>query len=48
MAFQGQSIQKMPTTRKEMTDYLKENQPSYKKTIPDLVKYFCERYTITN
>jgi len=46
MAARGQSIQRMPKTKKEMADYLKDNQPHYKKTIPELVKYFCQRYNI--
>ena len=46
MANSGQSIQEMPSTRREMEKYLKENQPCYKKRIPELVDYFCVRYSI--
>jgi hypothetical protein len=31
-------------TRKELEEYTKDNQPYYKKTIPELNSYFARRY----
>lgn len=33
-------------TRKEIANYCKDNQPYYKKEIPDVVNYFCNKYNI--
>lgn len=33
-------------TRKEMSIWCADNQPYYKKVIPDVVNYFCNKYNI--
>lgn len=33
-------------TRKELVEWCKNNQPYYKKEIPDVVNYFCNKYNI--
>lgn len=44
----GNSWKKPFTTRKEIADWCKENQPYYKKEIKDVTNYFCSRYCISN
>ena len=34
--------------REEVKRWCMSNQPYYKKYIPDVVNYFCQRYQITN
>lgn len=34
------------TTKKEIADWCKSHQPYYKKAIPEVNRYFCERYGI--
>lgn len=35
-------------TREEVKKWCMSNQPYYKKYIPDVVNYFCERFQIAN
>lgn len=40
----GQSWKKPLTSRKELENWLKDNQPHYKKTIPKVMSYFSKKY----
>lgn len=40
----GESWQEPFQSRKELEEYTKENQPYYKKTIPELNSYFARKY----
>ena len=40
----GQSWQKPFKTKKEMSAYIKDNQPYYKKSIPEVNAYFARKY----
>ena len=42
------SWQKPFQSRDEVKKWCMENQPYYKKYIPDVVNYFCQLYSITN
>lgn len=42
----GQSWKKPMTTKSELRKWIGENQPYYKKTVPEVVSYFCNRYEI--
>jgi hypothetical protein len=42
----GNSYIKPMHTKAEIKKYTSENQPYYKKTIPDVVEYFCNKYGI--
>ena len=42
----NQSYEKPFKTRKEVAKWCKDNQPYYKKEIPDVVNYFCNKYNI--
>lgn len=44
MAVKGRSHIKQITTKAELKDFLKENQPYYKKHIPDVFNYFLNKY----
>lgn len=44
MIMNGQSWKKPFTSRKELADFCKDNQPYYKKAIPEVVKYFADKY----
>lgn len=46
MIMTNQSWKKPFKTRKEVADYCKDYQPYYKKEIPDVVNYFCNKYNI--
>lgn len=46
MIMTNQSWKKPFKTRQEVTDYCKDYQPYYKKEIPDVVNYFCNKYNI--
>ena len=46
MIMTNQSWKKPFKTRKEVADWCKDNQPYYKKEIPDVVNYFCNKYNI--
>ncbi|MGH2331779.1 hypothetical protein [Thermoanaerobacter mathranii] len=35
-------------TKQELKKWCKENQPYYKKEIPEVVKYFSQKYNIKN
>lgn len=40
----GNSWIKPFKTKKELTDYIKDNQPYYKKSIPEVNTYFAKKY----
>lgn len=42
----GQSWKKPMTTKTELRKWVGENQPYYKKPVPEVVNYFCNRYAI--
>lgn len=42
----GASWQKPFTTREELKKHCMDNQPYYKKYIPEVVTYFAEKYNI--
>lgn len=44
MIMTGNSLQKPFKTKKEMVDYIKDNQPYYKKSIPEVNDYFANKY----
>jgi hypothetical protein len=43
----GNSCYRPMTTRAEIRKWTADNQPYYKKSITDVVNYFCNRYSIT-
>ena len=44
MIMAGKSWKKPFKTKKELIDYIKNNQPYYKKSIPEVNTYFVKRY----
>ena len=44
MIMRGESWQKPFRTKAELSKYLKENQPYYKKSIPEVNAYFARKY----
>ena len=42
----GNAIHKVMTTKDQMKVYCMSNQPYYKKYIPDVVNFFCQKYNI--
>lgn len=44
MIMNGQSWKKPFSSRKELADFCKDNQSYYKKAIPEVVKYFADKY----
>ena len=42
----GMSLRKPFTSRAELEAWCKDNQPYYKKPIPEVVEYFIDRYGI--
>lgn len=46
MIMSGNSIFKKFTTKAELKKWLKENQPYYKKDIPEVLKHFSELYEL--
>jgi len=42
----GNSWMKPIKTKEELKKWCMENQPYYKKYIPEVVKYFCKKYKI--
>lgn len=44
MIMNGQSWQKPFKTKKEMSAYIKDHQPYYKKSIPEVNAYFARKY----
>lgn len=46
MIMTGGSWQKPFHTRKEVEAWTSDNQPYYKKVVPEVVDYFCEKYRI--
>lgn len=35
------------TSKEELKKYCRENQPYYKKNIPEVIKYFSKKYNLT-
>jgi len=46
MIMSGGSWRKPFETKKEMIDYIIDHQPYYKKLIPEVNKYFINRYSL--
>lgn len=46
MIMQGNSYQKPFTSRKELANWCKSNQPYFKKEIPEVVEYFAKKYNL--
>lgn len=46
MIMNNQSWQKPFTSKTEIKKYTMENQPYYKKAIPEVITYFCNKYNI--
>lgn len=44
MAMQGRSIDKPFKSKAELKEWCMDNQPYYKKYIPDVVNYFAQKY----
>ncbi|MEG2332810.1 MAG: hypothetical protein RSB62_11000 [Bacteroides sp.] len=44
MIMNGQSWRKPFTTKDEMVEYIREHQPHYKKSIPEVNDYFANLY----
>lgn len=44
LIMRGESWQKPFKTKKELAQFTKENQPYYKKTIPEVNSYFAKKY----
>lgn len=47
MVMNGQSWKKPFINKKELAEWCKDNQPYYKKSIPEVVTYFAKRYNLT-
>lgn len=43
----GNSCYPVMKTKKELTNWLKDNQPYYKKSIPEVNRYFIKRYNLS-
>jgi hypothetical protein len=46
IAVGGESYYKSITTKKELKEFCMNNQPYYKKHIPEVVNYFSKKYNI--
>lgn len=46
MIMRGEAIHKPFTTKAEMAKHTAYTQPYYKKTIPEVVEYFSEKYNL--
>lgn len=46
MIMKGESYIKPFTTKEELTKWIIDNQPYYKKPIPGVINYFCDKYNI--
>ena len=44
MIMTNQSWQKPFTSKQELKDWCKDNQPYYKKHVPEVVNYFAQKY----
>jgi hypothetical protein len=42
----GRSWHPPIATKKELKEWCKQNQPYYKKTIPEVVQYFSQKYNL--
>ena len=43
---QGESCYPIPKNKVELSNIIRDNQPYYKKTIPEVVEYFARRYNL--
>jgi hypothetical protein len=43
----GNSWKKPMTTKAELKDWCKDNQPYYKKHVPEVVNYFAKKYNLS-
>lgn len=46
MIMNGESFRKPFQTKVDIAKYTAENQPYYKKQVPEVVSFFCSRYGI--
>lgn len=46
MIMNGEAIVKPFSSRRELATWCRDNQPYYKKNIPEVVKYFAKKYNI--
>lgn len=47
MIMTGQSWKKPFQTKKELAEWCKDNQPYYKKSIPEVTNYFAKEYGLS-
>ena len=46
MIMEGKSWQKKFESKKDMVEWIKTNQPYYKKSIPEVNNYFAKKYNL--
>lgn len=46
MIMSGEAITKPFSSRRELATWCRDNQPYYKKNIPEVVKHFAKKYNI--
>ena len=46
MIMKGESYIRPFMTKKELVEFVKDNQPYYKKSIPEVNEYFAKRYNL--
>ena len=46
MIMEGKSWQKKFESKKDMVEWIKSNQPYYKKSIPEVNNYFAKKYNL--
>lgn len=46
MIMSGNAIQKPFTNKKDLSNWCSDNQPFYKKRIPEVIDYFAKKYNI--
>ena len=46
MIMEGKSWQKKFENKKDMVEWIKSNQPYYKKSIPEVNNYFAKKYNL--
>lgn len=47
MIMNGEAIQKPFKNQQELSDWCRDNQPYYKKRIPEVNNYFAQKYNLT-
>ncbi len=46
LIMEGKGLDRPFSSKKEAAKWLTDNQPYYKRRIPEVIKYFCEKYNI--